>query len=464
MKLKVLTVVTLLTLAGCNSLGQNSNKSSKEYIGRAENAANDKGSGFLLGFLACAILCTTSSSGGGGGSVSSGGDDSSGGGGSGGSDNQNMSMSPNSLTLGEPDTYYQSNQEFEMATNTSITANPQDFKTNGSFKLKNGITLVKSPAVGDVDRSVSFKTPTIATRAAWRDSWTGLGNSMLIIDAFTLADGIRGRGYTVLGAALEIAPAADFYGLSIGLDAGEYAAGGVAPLLDQTDRNSIDYTLPTKFNVAIMGLSHNTPHTTEFTADELTTERSRALYTDLAGDNSELLLGDAVLVKRASNTSDDAASYIDNFVMVTDTRINDRLLMVGALNADNNTLADYSNYAGAETAMQNRFLVEDGRSPFKHDVYACTGLTTTSCENSRFAATTNFGTSLAAARVAGYATLLRHKFPTLNSESAAAILLDTATYDGLTCWDGTTGSCPANRYGQGRVNINAALSPIGELK
>ena len=70
------------------------------------------------------------------------------------------------------------------------------------------------------------------------------------------------------------------------------------------------------------------------------------------------------------------------------------------------------------------------------------------------------GTSFSAPRVAGYATLVRHKFPGLSGAQTAKILLDTATYEGLVCHP----NCDVEHYGQGRVGILDALSPIGKLK
>jgi subtilisin family serine protease len=72
------------------------------------------------------------------------------------------------------------------------------------------------------------------------------------------------------------------------------------------------------------------------------------------------------------------------------------------------------------------------------------------------------GTSFAAPRVTGAAALLRHKFPNLNGEQAANILLLTASKDinndGIADFSGAS-----SIYGQGKLDLLQALSPVGSL-
>lgn len=72
------------------------------------------------------------------------------------------------------------------------------------------------------------------------------------------------------------------------------------------------------------------------------------------------------------------------------------------------------------------------------------------------------GTSFAAPRIAGAAALLRHKFPNLNAEQTASILLLTGNKDinndGLADFSGVS---PI--YGHGKLNLPSAMSPIGTL-
>ena len=72
------------------------------------------------------------------------------------------------------------------------------------------------------------------------------------------------------------------------------------------------------------------------------------------------------------------------------------------------------------------------------------------------------GTSFAAPRIAGAAALLRHKFPNLNAEQTASILLLTGNKDinndGVADFSGVS---PI--YGHGKLNLPSAMSPIGTL-
>ncbi len=78
------------------------------------------------------------------------------------------------------------------------------------------------------------------------------------------------------------------------------------------------------------------------------------------------------------------------------------------------------------------------------------------------------GTSMAAPHVTGGLALLLDAFPTISPQQAALRLLQTATYEGLETADGCTiDSCEASEmqavFGQGQMDVQAALQPIGTL-
>ena len=78
------------------------------------------------------------------------------------------------------------------------------------------------------------------------------------------------------------------------------------------------------------------------------------------------------------------------------------------------------------------------------------------------------GTSMAAPHVAGGLALVMDAFPSLSAQQAAARLLETADYQGLTTAEGCTiDSCSEAAmkavFGQGQMNINAALQPVSPL-
>jgi hypothetical protein len=79
------------------------------------------------------------------------------------------------------------------------------------------------------------------------------------------------------------------------------------------------------------------------------------------------------------------------------------------------------------------------------------------------------GTSMAAPHVAGGLALLMGAFPSLTTQTAAARLLETATYTGLRTADGCTiSNCSVSQmravFGQGMMNIEAALRPVSGLQ
>ena len=71
------------------------------------------------------------------------------------------------------------------------------------------------------------------------------------------------------------------------------------------------------------------------------------------------------------------------------------------------------------------------------------------------------GTSFAAPRVAGYAAIIRQKFPNLNAAKTSNIILDTATWN--TRWGEKNTSTQAI-YGQGEASLSRALAPVGRLR
>ena len=155
------------------------------------------------------------------------------------------------------------------------------------------------------------------------------------------------------------------------------------------------------------------------------------------------IVSDTVFVKAAGNESCVISSSNcdpNNPVFYNSPQYKNKSIIVGALNQAGGSIASYSNQAGA---YSDRFLVADGRG-----IYDST------------AGTYVQGTSFAAPRVAGYAAILRQKFPNLNAEKSSSILLDTARYDTLSC----NPNCPSNIYGMGEASLSRALAPVGRLR
>lgn len=71
------------------------------------------------------------------------------------------------------------------------------------------------------------------------------------------------------------------------------------------------------------------------------------------------------------------------------------------------------------------------------------------------------GISFAAPRVAGYAAIMRQKFPNLSAANTVNILLDTTSWNAA--W-GEKNSTNTAIYGQGEANLGRALAPVGRLR
>ena len=171
----------------------------------------------------------------------------------------------------------------------------------------------------------------------------------------------------------------------------------------------------------------------------------------------------AVLVSSVGN---DAASYSDIVgsswnadSAELDTMI-DQYLVVGALSGDE--LAGYSNFAGDNPLVQDRFLVTQG----SHTVAIA--------NSTADAYGTGTGTSFAAPIVSAAMATILSKWDHFTPAQAAQRLLDTTErefanrndvsgddYGDTSCGTSNNIDCGLYTYGQGRLDIEAALAPEG---
>ena len=364
-----------------------------------------------------------------------------------------------------------------------------DIRTSTSSVYPSGITSLHRRIEGSTvrDPSLTVPEPPLDVRQAWRDGWTGEGVNILIVDSF----GINGRrvtnpldrrgihGYTVGMSAAEIAPDGTYYALEAGLN-GEgttYRRGGVR-----------GGSTSTRFHVINLSFGLINPSSGTPTTAEVNTQQRSLRFLDLLGTSYLTNTQDAVITKAAGNNGGDAGAFADTVALVTHSSTGPRVLIVGALDRYARTsnpqnqptistragIARYSARAGGNTAVQDRFLVEYGGTPYGERAYLCDASTPAriGCANAQVLDTQSpyqqlRGTSFAAPRIAGFAALVRDKFPNLGGAQTANILLETATTMGLTCHTGTarkSSACARNIYGQGRVDIGAALAPVGSVR
>lgn len=256
---------------------------------------------------------------------------------------------------------------------------------------------------------------------AWDDGYTGQGVAITVIDDFNSNDRFVGdlglgnqfqtHGNWTFQQAGMIAFDADMYQK-------DYTSRGVVKL----KRRSLN----------VLNLSYGMYIDETRDPDDVRwslQERSIISYADL---------GKAVVVKAAGNDAVavgevNADGYLDalNVALIG----TDSVLFVGALDtngsvADPASLADYSNYAGTNTDVQEHFLVVgvDGDM---------TGL---------------YGTSFAAPIVTGYSAILGSKFTTATPVDITNRLLDTARTDTISGYDVAI-------HGQGEASLNRALAP-----
>ena len=117
------------------------------------------------------------------------------------------------------------------------------------------------------------------------------------------------------------------------------------------------------------------------------------------------------------------------------------VILAGAL--DGKDLASYSNQPGDLKAF----------SLFAQDTASFSGLNTE----------TKQGTSFAAPRIAGAAAILRHKWPKQSAGQITSLLLATANKD-INGDNRADFSGTSDKSGHGKLDLKAALSPVGGLK
>ena len=185
----------------------------------------------------------------------------------------------------------------------------------------------------------------------------------------------------------------------------------------------------------------------------------RSRSNSLIGDSIEKVIDHgAVIVSAAGN---DAKSYSREenaeYTWSADDPLVASTLVVGALDRDGE-LADYSRYAGDNALVRSRFIV----APGKNRAAVANG------DGEGFQDFT--GTSSAAPVVsAGMASVLG-RWGHLSAVEAAQILLDAADqsftdqYKRTGCGERGQVNCGAYTYGQGKLDVAAAMAPVGELE
>jgi len=129
-------------------------------------------------------------------------------------------------------------------------------------------------------------------------------------------------------------------------------------------------------------------------------------------------------------------------------------LIVGGVH--NGERAKNSNYPGEQSSIQDRFLL----APFVAESASGAGVDATG---------TFAGTSFGAPIVAGMAGAILSRWPHLDAVQVSGLMLDTAAresslYGRNDCGADQTSNCGLYYLGQGVVDLEAAMTPMGELE
>ncbi len=309
----------------------------------------------------------------------------------------------------------------------------------------------------------TFYTPTQVVKAAWSSGWTGKGVNILSVDSYAGTGMDFHHGVTTMMITSLVAIGANRYGLDFGWNSTTLTPTGNvkdgvsgADILSTTHMGVVNASIGFSYSGSGLNPSLSSDVATAF--DVVAANGAGTTWKNVFSGRtavSYLSVSDAVIVKSAGNDATSSANEPLVHAFATDTGISSRLLIVGATTSDGTTLsktslASYSNVAGNVSNISDRFLVANGRSPYDTGDLAIDG----------YGAAAGSGTSYAAPRVAGYAALLRQKFPNLNASKSASILLDTARYDTLSCYP----NCNPSIYGRGGASISRALAPVGSLR
>ena len=284
---------------------------------------------------------------------------------------------------------------------------------------------------------------------AWKLGWTGKGVNVLIEDFLYYYQGAYHGVITGL-LAYRYAPGATFYGWNID----PFTLN--SSVLDK-DNNNVAIKPDALIKLGVVNASYVGLNPLADYQDVT----SRFMNASFQG---QVDYTDAVITKAAGNDRRTSEKEPINKAMTGIPSLSNRVLIVGALTqaGDVNNpvnIASYSNTAGTDPALNSRYLLASGTTPFGNGDLAVNGLAINST-NSYYS---NVGTSYAAPRVAGMVAIVRSKFPNLSASQTASIMLDTARYDTLTCYK-TLAGCNPNIYGRGEASLSRALAPVGKLR
>lgn len=303
--------------------------------------------------------------------------------------------------------------------------------------------------------------------SAWNNGWTGKGSNILLIDSYAdratcTSENSKCHGVMTMMNADYIAPGAAKYGLDFAFNTNFTGAA-----FDSAGVNLTSSKLINVINMSwLFSGSWNCNNGCGVAPTDATYNDTKAAHSPTHGNLINVLNGvsnitnlsnfsNAVITASAGNDNLDTKYNLTALALAQDPVVASRLLIVGALDKNGTASSPasrslYSNYAGSNAAISDRFVMAYGKMPWSDGSVAING--------------GNFGvvqgTSMSAPLVAGYAAIVMQKFPNLSAANTSNIILDTARTDTLSC----TPSCDPAIYGKGEASLSRALAPVGRLR
>jgi hypothetical protein len=338
---------------------------------------------------------------------------------------------------------------------------PNASNTLSAAKNYAGITVSGQTTAGP-----TLLQPSTDVLAAWNNGWTGKGFNILVIDNFAdraLCTNANGNchGVVTMMNTDYIAPGATKYGLDWDFATSAFDVAGT----NLTSSKSINIVnMSWLYTYSANNWNCNTgsctaPTSAVYAAGIAATQTAHTnLINGLNGVTSVANLSNlanSVITVSAGNDGLDTKYNLTALALSGNANVSSRLLIVGALDKNGTVAspaskASYTNTAGANTAISDRFVMANGTMPWSSGSVKING--------SNFPVTS--GTSFAAPLVAGYSAIVMQKFPNLSAANTSNIILDTARTDTLSCHP----TCSSAIYGKGEASLSRALAPVGSLR
>jgi hypothetical protein len=338
---------------------------------------------------------------------------------------------------------------------------------NASNTLSSALSYAGILVEGQTTTGPTLLQPSTDVLAAWNKGWTGKGVNILISDSFANRAGCADcHGVVVMMMSDLIAPGASKFGLDFAFTSNFTGTAFDIAGANLTSSKAIN-VINMSWGLVNPGDSWNcnngcgtAPDTGRFNTGIAATATAHNNLINVLNSVTSVTnlsnFSNAVITASAGNDNLDTKYKLTALALSGNTNVASRLLVVGALDKNGTvaspaTRASYSNYAGDNTAISDRFVMANGTMPWTAGSVKIGG---TNVEGDYS------GTSFAAPLVAGYAAVVMQKFPNLSAANTSNIILDTARTDTLSCHP----TCSSAIYGKGEASLSRALAPVGSLR